>query len=144
MKTIFLAILALCMPTSLLAKPPSDREILDEALGMGIHFMAVQDFFVIEKSGVYQDFSELIRVDPRAARNIGLFWRTKAKAHLTDFIKFQIEASPALKEGSDSAVKFNNTVNMAIYGYYYDHWEQIREMVKKRLTASLAEKAGER
>ena len=110
------------------------------------------DYAVVQHSlkndvGNFNEFMKLAELDRDSADFIAKFWWGKAKKECDEFIRGIIvdHVKNLTKETSnEEKEKLEKTImeeaDHCFYGVYYDHWDEINQMVVQKYKAALAGK----
>ena len=110
------------------------------------------DYAVVQHSlkndvGNFDEFMKLAEIDSNSADFIAKFWWGKAKKECDEYLKSLVEryvkkitqeTSKEEKEELKKLIK-EDAVN-CFYGVYYDHWDEINQMVLQKYKAALSER----
>src|SRR5215472_16239296 len=102
------------------------------------------DYAVVEHSlkndkGFFNQLMALYDLDRNAANFLAEFWWTKAKTQCNSFVKESVEhysrmitpdTSQPEQERLEKQTK--QEADHCFYGVYYEHWDEINQMIKQR------------
>jgi hypothetical protein len=86
--------------------------------------------------GYFDELMEITRLDEDRSNFIADFWRTRALAEQNQAIDiileriFQRSDGTSKEERQKEAIRKSNTL---LQSYYYDHWDDINQMIKVSL-----------
>ena len=107
------------------------------------------DYAVVEHSlkndkGLFKELMALAKLDRNAADFLAEFWWTKAKTACNSFVKEVVERYSGMVTPETSQPELDQLEkqvkqesNHCFYGVYYDHWDEINQMIKQRYQESL-------
>lgn len=110
------------------------------------------DYAVVEHSlkndvGNFDEFMNLRELDMNSANFIAEFWSGKARRECDEFIKGVAKRYSKRVTTQTSKEKYNKLIKAAkrekdqcFYGVYYDHWDEINQMIVEKYKSALAEK----
>jgi 23S rRNA G2069 N7-methylase RlmK/C1962 C5-methylase RlmI len=111
------------------------------------------DYAVVQHSlkndvGNFDEFMKLAEIDRESADFMAEFWWSKAKRECNEYIKETIERqarriTPETSEEEKEELlrDARAEADQCFYGVYYDHWDEINDMVVKRYQDAIGKSA---
>lgn len=112
------------------------------------------DYAIVQHSlkadkGLFDELMDLAKMDRNSADFIAKFWWGKAKKECNEFVekiarKYARRITPAMSKTDKEKLQklVTEEANQCYYGVYYDHWEEVNQMIKAKYNA-VSKKGGD-